>query len=619
MVGPEAPALALLAVTLLGCGAVLLGHHDPDRVLVALFLAAGAVLGVGAAAALSDRTSRTVVSVAVVGLVVLLPVAIVRASGVPWRHPLVRAGIAVCVLSGAVALVRDDGWVSGAALVAALVVVGCWWTAVELAPVRERPRLLWPVAAALPGLVLLVPVSFLVPEPWADVMLALLLVPVPVSLVAVRVRPVPWQGSPRRAVVEGAAFGAAAVLVFVGFVAVATMIGSVAGEDPASDVLGLVAVGCAAVFEPVRRGLRGTAEAILYGGRQDPLAAAARVGAHVAEDPVPALRALVEVLDVPYARLEGLGEGGGLTEVAHVGDPDAPGDSTALALRLGEQEVGRLVLTPRRADGSLSASDARVVAVVAPALAQTLRARRLALDLAESRGRTLVAAEEERRRVRRDLHDGLGPTLSGIAYTADAASNTLGSDAEAARTLVDRVRQEARAAVSEVRRIVEGMRPPALDELGLVGALDQRVATMRSSDGAPLVVDLTASASLGTACLSAAVEVAAYRIVLEAVTNVARHARTHRAEVVLVDTDEALVVEVHERPDDAAPDDAAPHGGGPPPGGAPATRSDAVPRIVPGVGIASMRERAAELGGSVDLAVQDGGVLVRARLPHPGI
>ena len=157
--------------------------------------------------------------------------------------------------------------------------------------------------------------------------------------------------------------------------------------------------------------------------------------------------------------------------------------------------------------------------------------RRLAAEVQESRGQTVAALEEERRRLRRDLHDGLGPRLSGIAFTSDAVRNLLRTDPAEAERLLRDLRAETVTAIEEIRQLVYAMRPPALDELGLVPALRQQASGLRRSDGTPLAVTLTAPADLPS--LSAAVEVAAYRIVMEALANVARHTPATTADVLI--------------------------------------------------------------------------------------
>ena len=195
----------------------------------------------------------------------------------------------------------------------------------------------------------------------------------------------------------------------------------------------------------------------------------------------------------------------------------------------------------RPGDLALSAGDAHVLALVAPLLAQTLRARALAADLQSPRGHAIAAIEEERRRLRRDLHDGLGPRLSGIAFTSDAVRNTLRGIRTAPRTCWSALRRETVTAIEDIRRLVYGMRPPALDELGLVPALEQQAVALRTPDGRALDVVIEAERPLD---LPAAVEVAAYRIVTEALTNTARHSGSTSARVRLALRDGALVVAI---------------------------------------------------------------------------
>jgi signal transduction histidine kinase len=179
--------------------------------------------------------------------------------------------------------------------------------------------------------------------------------------------------------------------------------------------------------------------------------------------------------------------------------------------------------------------------------------------------------------------------LSGIAFTADAARNSL-EDPGAVDALLRTVRAEASAAVGEIRRLVYGMRPPALDELGLVGALRQWALQMRTADGRPLAVDVRAPDPLRE--LPASVEVAAYRIAVEALTNAARHSGSDHAALEIGLDDEQLTLEVRDFGRDAT----AWHAG---------------------VGMASMAERAAEIGGTVHASPTPDGGRVTARLPLP--
>ena len=221
------------------------------------------------------------------------------------------------------------------------------------------------------------------------------------------------------------------------------------------------------------------------------------------------------------------------------------GTETTHTRTLDLDGAGELVVGLRAGDLSFSPGDEQVLRLTVPLLAQTLRARALAEDLIESRGQTIAAVEEERRRLRRELHDGLGPRLSGVAFTSDAARNLIRTDPAAAEEMVAQLRADTVIAIEEIRRMVYAMRPPALDELGLVPALRQQAVGLRNRDGEPVAVDVTAPEEFPD--LPAAVEVAAYRIVTEALTNVARHSTSASASVRLDPAADGLHLEVTDR------------------------------------------------------------------------
>ncbi len=214
-----------------------------------------------------------------------------------------------------------------------------------------------------------------------------------------------------------------------------------------------------------------------------------------------------------------------------------------------------------------------------------VQAATLAADLQASRARLVTAREEERRRLRRDLHDGLGPSLAAIVLKLNATQNR--GDESARAELLDQTLAEATSAIAEVRRLVDDLRPPAIDEVGLVGAIRQRAASF--VQGAELDVEVAGPAALPP--LPAAVEVAAFRIAAEAMTNVARHSGATRCLVhVAVNGGFELTVSDNGH------------------GARPGTSS--------GVGWTSMSERAEELGGSCTVTSRaGGGLVVRAVLP----
>jgi signal transduction histidine kinase len=213
---------------------------------------------------------------------------------------------------------------------------------------------------------------------------------------------------------------------------------------------------------------------------------------------------------------------------------------------------------------------------------------RLTIDLQRSRERLVATREEERRRLRRDLHDGLGAQLAGLNVQAGTLRRLIPRDPAAADELVVELREELRAAIADIRRLVYDLRPPALDDLGLLAALHQLAERYGSEDEQPCVL---VEAPEDLPHLPAAVEVAIYRITQEALTNVVRHAQAKNCIVRLaVKEDVALDIV-----DDGI--------------GIPGERTA-------GVGLSSMYERAAELGGTCIVeSIPQGGTRVLVRLP----
>jgi signal transduction histidine kinase len=208
--------------------------------------------------------------------------------------------------------------------------------------------------------------------------------------------------------------------------------------------------------------------------------------------------------------------------------------------------------------------------VAVHAVGLTADLQRLTVDLQHSRERLVIAREEERRRLRRDLHDGIGPTLASLSQRLDTARHLVPRDPNAAVLLLDTLKGQVKATIADIRRVVYALRPPVLDEFGLVSAVREHTVYAQGSNG--LRISIEAPEDLPK--LSAAVEVAAYRIVLEALTNVERHAHAHNCLVRLELAEEGMLYL-----------DITDDGSGLP------------EHSMVGVGMTSMRERAAELGG----------------------
>jgi signal transduction histidine kinase len=327
---------------------------------------------------------------------------------------------------------------------------------------------------------------------------------------------------------------------------------------------------------------------LLYGERDDPYAVLSRLGQRleVSLAPEVALSTIVETvaqaLKLPYAGIF-LDQDGESVMRAEYGEPvDEP---ITLPLAHQTDPVGRLVLAPRSPGEAFSPADERLLEDLARQAGVAAHAVRLNADLQRSRERLVTAREEERRRLRRDLHDGLGTQLAGLNVQTGVLRNLIPRDPAAADELVVELRGELRAAIADIRRLVHDLRPPALDELGLESAL-RRLAE-RYGEGLRVRVETPERLP----SLPAAVEVAVYRISQEALTNVVRHARAKGC-VVRLTVNGGVGLEIT---DDGI--------------GLPEERAA-------GVGLVSMRERAAELGGkyAVD-RIPAGGTRVLVWLP----
>ncbi|MEV0974134.1 sensor histidine kinase [Microtetraspora glauca] len=339
-----------------------------------------------------------------------------------------------------------------------------------------------------------------------------------------------------------------------------------------------------AFFQPLRRALQRAVDRMLYGRVGDPRVLTDRLTQEVRRaDPADALAAVVAVVR------DGLAVDGAAVEVTdgrpgYVESGDVGGTPREISLVWHGEPVGRLLIGEPGARRFAAAHDERVIATLLPHVADVAHAVRMAADLQRSRERILATREEERRRLRRDLHDGLGQTLSGMAMTINMARLSLKRSPATADDLLRDLRTGMEAVTSDIRELVYGLRPPALDDLGLAGAV--RALAEEGPPAAEVVIEGE------TTGLPAAVEVAAYRVVQEALTNVRRHAEATRVRVTLRRDAADLRV--------CVTDDGI---------GLPEGRRA-------GVGTSSMRERAAELGGScLIVAVPEGGTVVEARFP----
>ncbi len=376
---------------------------------------------------------------------------------------------------------------------------------------------------------------------------------------------------------------------------------------PSFDSLWMQAAAVAAVavlVQPLRVRLQTSVNKRLYGDPDDPYRVVSTLASRLEATHTPGavLPAIVETvasaLRLPYAAIEI--QARGRSEIAaSTGTPS--GELHRMPLTFQGERVGYLIIAPRSTRQVLKRRDRLALAEVARHAGSAVYTARLTRDLRRSRDRLVRAREKERRRILHELHDGVGPTLAAVALGIDASKRSVGSDT-ATGVLLGRLRDELQAAIVEIRRLAHGLRPPVLDRIGLIpaireyaGALASRSARPDDPDGDDAGVTIVLEVPTVLPKLPTSVDVAAYRIICEALTNITRHAKA-RSCAVRMWVDDDLHIEVV---DDGVGI------------GVPALNDG-------GVGLSSMRERAAELGGDCLVeADPEGGTRVFATLPLP--
>jgi signal transduction histidine kinase len=506
----------------------------------------------------------------------------------PRPRPSVPYVIAMTllVIGGGVTLL-GEWWTpllwSGALLSGTVLVALVWWRT-EMSAGRDRRCMLWLLTVSGTAALVLGHMIFFADSPDGTVFLVLAAVIAPTvpPLLAIGMT-VPDIVDIRLMISWIVLYATMFELTVAVFTATTVLIESASGTPTSRATGALIAFVVAAAFGPVASRLRGVVDEVLFGSRSDAVRTLSGLGEQLsaAGGPENWVDTLREAIGVP--RIE-------LWDNEHcIATAGAGGaEDFVVTLTADGDEVGRLVVGIPADSRGLHPQVRSVLQLVAAPMARALQGVSLTADLRESRGQVLTALEEERRRLRRDLHDSLGPILTGVAFTTDAARNHASTDSAETVRLLDTVRAETAGAIVEIRRLVEGLRPPALDEMGLVGALTQRLSQLRTADGEPLMVHITAPDRLPP--LPAAVEVAAFRIIVEAATNVARHSGSSTATVDLGVADGTFSISVRD-------------------GG----RTSGT--WTPGTGLQSIRERSEQLGGSVSIGGGQDGGLVNVTIP----
>ncbi len=357
-------------------------------------------------------------------------------------------------------------------------------------------------------------------------------------------------------------------------------------------LISLLATGLIAVlFQPLRERLQRVVNRLIYGERDEPISVlnklSERLESVVAPDSIlpTIIESITQALMLPYAAIM-LKEGTEFVLAAEYGQPPASNLTTELfPLNYQTEPIGQILVSRRAGEDSFTPDEKTLLQNIARQVGVAAYAIQVTRDLQRSRERMVTTREEERRRLRRDLHDGLGPTLASLTLKLDAARNQLKQNPNETDILLGELKSQTQSAIEDIRRVVYNLRPPALDELGLFSAIQEYANNLIRSG---LSVQIERYGEFPK--LPAAVEVAAYRITCEALTNTSKHSQGTECDVRLT-FNGALQIDVQD------------NGVGLPEG------------TYMGVGMFSMRERAAELGGTFAIESSTSGVHISAQLP----
>jgi signal transduction histidine kinase len=354
----------------------------------------------------------------------------------------------------------------------------------------------------------------------------------------------------------------------------------------------LLATGLVAVLvQPLRERLQRGVNRVLYGQRDEPFDVLARLGQRLEDALAPELvlptlvETVAQTLKLPYAAIS-VSEGEGWRATASYGKPGRTTHSYPMNYQ--GDVIGHLSVAPRSPGEAFTTGEERLLRNIARQAGTAVHALQLTADLQRARQKVVTSREEERRRLRRDLHDGLGPSLAAQMLKVGSARALLAGQPEAAAELLAEIERDMEGTLAEVRRIVYDLRPPALDQLGLAGALRSFAEAVERGEMGEGELGLKVDVQLPEALppLPAAVEVAAYYVGREALANAVRHAGAQRCTMHLSvrgGEESRLILSV---------EDDGPGMSGHEPAG---------------VGLSSMRERAAELGGICVIETRPGG------------
>lgn len=385
-------------------------------------------------------------------------------------------------------------------------------------------------------------------------------------------------------------YGSLSVLTMLGYLGTVFVLQALF-TGLSNPVISFFATGAVAVlFEPLRRRLQRAVNRMMYGERDDPYAVLTRLASTLqstptADEVLPSIAQTIGYsLKIPYVAI--LLDHDGEEKLAASFGMETP-DLVSFPLVYQGETIGRLQVARRAPKENFSEADRHLIENIAHQAGAAAQTVRLNAELIRSRAQIVKEREDERLRIRRDLHDELGPLLASQSLKLAAARQVIRTQPEKAEKLVEEIGQQSQQTVADIRRLVHGLRPPVLDQLGLVEA----VRDLARSAGIDMTIEVSAPESQ-VPKLSAAAEVNAYRIVLEALTNAAKHAHAKHCTVKFEIEPDTFVIHIQ---DDGV----------------------GMPKEYrAGVGLRSMRLRAAEIGGRLNIeSVQPHGTHIIAKLP----
>lgn len=394
------------------------------------------------------------------------------------------------------------------------------------------------------------------------------------------------------------------LLVVIGiYVAVVWYLSNMFKTDDHNLAISIIATSIVAVsFSPIKEKVQQMLIYKMYGEQGNPYFVLALLGKKIQELQTPeqvldqVVQTLKEILRLPYASIQLLQNN---EEIILAQYGESQSEVRRLPIMYRGTMIGCLLVAPRSPGEAFTKADEKLWEVLIQQLGPLLQDLKATEDvkalnrvLQTSRERLVLAREEERHFLRRNLHDDLAPRLAALAYTAAAAEDLVEKDPQTVKALLAEHQRMILGTVDDIRRLVYDLRPAAIDELGLVAAVKQRMEEVSSIGNTSFSYELP----IKLEHIPPAVEVAVFRIISEGVVNVVRHAQANHASVSLVVLEDRLVIEIC---DDGI-----------------GLMEKKEARTIGGLGVPSMKERAAELGGELTIErMIEGGTRISAWIP----